>query len=62
MVREVEDYIGIMPDDMGELMPDLLPKTMEALMPTYLPQLIPFLVPLFIDYVRNIDEPDVAVA
>ncbi len=62
LVREVEAYIGVMPDDMGELMPDLLPKTMEALMPTYLPQLIPFLVPLFIDYVRTIDEPDVAAA
>ena len=34
MIREVEDYIGVMPDDMAELMPDLLPKTMESMMPT----------------------------
>ncbi|MHB9003320.1 MAG: hypothetical protein ACYC6C_04560, partial [Coriobacteriia bacterium] len=57
MIREVEDVMGEMPPDMAELMPDLLPKTMESLMPTYLPQLIPFLVPLFIDYVRNENEP-----
>ena len=53
MVVAVEDYIGEMPADMAELMPDLLPKTMDSLMPTYLPQLIPHLTPLFIDYVRN---------
>jgi Fe-S oxidoreductase/FAD/FMN-containing dehydrogenase len=53
MVREVEDYIGEMPEDMTALMPDLLPKTMDSLMPTYLPQLVPHLVPLFIDFVRN---------
>ena len=53
LIAAVEDYVGEMPADMGELMPDLLPKTMDSLMPTYLPQLIPFLVPTFIDYVRN---------
>jgi len=53
LITAVEDYIGVMPEDMAELMPDLLPKTMDSLMPTYLPQLIPFLVPTFIDYVRN---------
>ena len=53
MIREVEDFIGPMPEDMQALMPDLLPKTMESLMPTYLPQLIPYLTPKFIDHVRN---------
>lgn len=52
MVREVEDYIGEMPEDMAALMPDLLPQTMDSLMPTYLPQLIPHLTPKFVDYVR----------
>jgi Fe-S oxidoreductase/FAD/FMN-containing dehydrogenase len=53
MIVAVEDYIGEMPADMAELMPDLLPKTMDSLMPTYLPQLIPHLTPKFIDYVRD---------
>lgn len=53
IVSAVEDYIGVMPEDMAELIPDLLPKTMNSLMPTYLPELIPHLTPLFIDYVRN---------
>lgn len=53
MIAAVQDYIGKMPDDMEELMPELLPKTMDALMPTYLPELIPFLVPTFIDFVRK---------
>jgi len=53
MVREVEDYIGEMPEDMAALMPDLLPKTMDSLMPTYLPQLIPHLTPRFIEFVRS---------
>ncbi len=57
MVREVEDYIGVMPADMAELMPDLLPKTMDSLMPTYLPQLIPHLVPLWIEFLRGADVP-----
>jgi Fe-S oxidoreductase/FAD/FMN-containing dehydrogenase len=53
MVEEVRDYIGEMPVDMDELMPDLLPKTMDALMPTYLPQLIPYLTPKFIEFLRT---------
>ncbi|MDH4138987.1 MAG: heterodisulfide reductase-related iron-sulfur binding cluster, partial [Coriobacteriia bacterium] len=53
MVREVEDYIGEMPDDMAELIPGLLPKTMESLMPTYLPELIPHLTPMMIEYIRT---------
>jgi Fe-S oxidoreductase/FAD/FMN-containing dehydrogenase len=53
MVEEVRDYIGTMPADMDELMPDLLPKTMDALMPTYLPQLIPYLTPRFIEFLRT---------
>lgn len=53
MVKAVEDYIGVMPEDMAELMPDLLPKTMDSLMPTYLPELIPHLVPLWIDFLRD---------
>ncbi|MBK5211618.1 MAG: FAD-binding oxidoreductase [Coriobacteriia bacterium] len=53
LIVAVKDYIGIMPDDMDELIPELLPKTMDQLMPTYLPELIPFLVPSFIDYVRK---------
>jgi hypothetical protein len=62
LVREVEEYIGEMPEDMAALMPDLLPKTMDSLMPTYLPELIPHLVPLFIDYIRTIDDEHVAAA
>ena len=57
MIVAVEDYIGEMPADMAELMPDLLPKTMDSLMPTYLPQLIPHLTPKFIDYVATTPEP-----
>ncbi len=57
MIREVESYIGEMPEDMAALMPDLLPKTMESLMPTYLPQLIPHLVPLWIDFLRDESAP-----
>jgi len=53
LIKAVEDYIGVMPADMADLMPDLLPKTMDSLMPTYLPELIPHLTPLFIDYVRT---------
>jgi len=60
MIREVEVYVGEMPQDMAELMPDLLPKTMESLMPTYLPQLIPHLTPLFVDFVRNECRPALA--
>jgi Fe-S oxidoreductase len=60
MVREVEDYIGGMPEDMAALMPDLLPKTMDSLMPTYLPQLIPHLVPLFIGYLSDGTTPGAA--
>jgi len=55
MVREVEDYIGEMPEDMSKLMPDLLPKTMDSLMPTCLPELIPHLTPLWIEFLRNGD-------
>jgi hypothetical protein len=53
LVKTVEDYIGQMPPDMAELMPDLLPKTMASLMPTYLPQLVPHLTPLMVDYIRT---------
>ncbi len=52
LITAVENYIGEMPADMADLMPELLPKTMDSLMPTYLPELIPFLTPKFIDYVR----------
>jgi hypothetical protein len=62
LVAEVESYIGEMPADMAELMPDLLPKTMESLMPTYLPELIPHLVPLFIDFLRTYDPEQTAAA
>lgn len=53
LITAVEQYIGAMPDDMAELMPDLLPSTMDALMPTYLPELIPHLVPLYIGWLRD---------
>ncbi|TLM76821.1 MAG: hypothetical protein FDZ75_09535 [Actinobacteria bacterium] len=53
LIVAVREYVGPMPDDMEELVPDLLPKTMDSLMPTYLPQLIPYLTPKFIDYVRT---------
>jgi Fe-S oxidoreductase/FAD/FMN-containing dehydrogenase len=53
MVAAVQDYIGPMPDDMEELVPDLLPKTMESLMPTYLPELIPHITPLMIECIRR---------
>ncbi|NTU88935.1 MAG: FAD-binding oxidoreductase [Actinobacteria bacterium] len=57
MIREVENFMGEMPEDMADLMPELLPKTMESLMPTYIPQLVPYLVPLFIDYLRTGERP-----
>jgi len=53
MVTAVQEYIGPMPDDMEELVPDLLPKTMESLMPTYLPELIPHITPLMIECIRR---------
>jgi hypothetical protein len=53
MVAAVQEYIGPMPDDMEELVPDLLPKTMESLMPTYLPELIPYITPLMIECIRR---------
>lgn len=51
MVAAVQDYIGPMPDDMEELIPDLLPKTMASLMPTYLPELIPHVTPRMMNYI-----------
>lgn len=53
MIEAVRGYVGQMPDDMEELMPDLLPKTMESLMPTYLPELIPHLVPKFVACMKS---------
>ncbi len=53
MIAAVQAYIGPMPDDMEELVPDLLPRTMESLMPTYLPQLIPYLTPRMIECIRR---------
>jgi Fe-S oxidoreductase/FAD/FMN-containing dehydrogenase len=53
MVAAVQEYIGPMPDDMEELVPDLLPKTMESLMPTYLPELIPHITPRMIECIRR---------
>lgn len=53
MIAAVREYVGPMPDDMEELIPDLLPKTMESLMPTYLPELIPHVTPRMIEYIRT---------
>ncbi len=53
MLVAVSDWVGPLPADMEEQMPDLLPKTMEALMPNYLPLLIPHLVPMFIECIRD---------
>jgi len=53
MIAAVQDYIGPMPDDMEELVPDLLPRTMESLMPTYLPELIPHLTPRMVECIRR---------
>ena len=53
LIEEVKAYVGEMPPDMDELMPNLLPETMNNLMPTYLPQLIPHLVPSFVGYLRK---------
>ncbi|MFU8891459.1 MAG: FAD-binding and (Fe-S)-binding domain-containing protein [Anaerosomatales bacterium] len=53
LIAAVQEYIGPMPDDMEELVPDLLPRTMESLMPTYLPELIPHLTPRLIECIRQ---------
>lgn len=53
MIELVEAFMGEMPPDMAELMPELLPKTMGSLMPTYIPELVPYLVPLFIEYLKT---------
>lgn len=53
MLTEVSKRVGVLPDDMEELMPDLLPKTMDALMPNMLPLIIPFITPKMIAYIRE---------
>ena len=57
LIEEVQAYVGDMPTDMNELMPDLLPEAMHSLLPTYLDQLIPELVPRFIGFLQTYVEP-----
>ncbi|MGD8280149.1 MAG: FAD-binding and (Fe-S)-binding domain-containing protein [Gemmatimonadota bacterium] len=57
LIEEVQAYVGDMPADMNELMPDLLPEAMHSLLPTYLDQLIPELVPRFIGFLQTYVEP-----